>query len=166
MNFINFVRSQRPPVAKIHIQACVRQAATNLSIPEFKASNGWLQNFLRRSGVQSSFMLHGKGGTQLTSRTAELISEIKDQFANSNTRNIYNVDKSGLFCRMVPSRSYLSSNEQRKETRGTEFFKHKIRVTIIMCVNADGNHLLPVNYIGKSEHPICLRDSRCSSLSS
>ena len=69
LNFINFVRSERLPVTKSHIQACARQAATNLSLSEFKASNGWLQNFLRRSGVQYSFKLHGKGGTRLTSGT-------------------------------------------------------------------------------------------------
>ena len=44
---------------------------------------------------------------------------------------------------MGPSRSYLASNEHRKEARGTEFCKHKMRVTIVMCVNAKKMSLGP-----------------------
>ena len=71
VNFTNYVRSQRLPVTKSHLQECARQARINFNILEFKASNGWLQFFLRRSGVQSSFMFHGKGGTSMASGTAE-----------------------------------------------------------------------------------------------
>ena len=67
---------------------------------------------------------------------------------------------------MGPSRSYLEYNENIKETRGTEFHKHKMRVTTVMCVNSDGSDVLTVYCIGKSERSICLRDSRYSSLSS
>ena len=44
---------------------------------------------------------------------------------------------------MGPSKSYLASNEHRKETRGTEFHKHKMHVTIVMCVNAKKMSLGP-----------------------
>ena len=40
-----------------------------------------------------------------------------------------------------------------------------MRANIVMCVNADGSHVLPVYYIGKSERPMRLQDSRYSSLS-
>ena len=71
-----------------------------MKISESKTSNGWLQNFLRQSGVQSSFKLRGKGGTSMFSGTAEQISEMKDQLANNETRNIYNFDEFRLFYRM------------------------------------------------------------------
>ena len=77
---------------------------------------------------------------------------------------VYNVDESGLFYRMGPSR--LARNENRKETHGTEFLKHKMRVTIVICVNADGSHVFPAYYIGKPDRPVCLRDPKFSSLSS
>ena len=104
------------------------------------------------------------GGIQLISGTAERLSEIEDPLDNYDTKNICNVYESGIFYRMGPSRSYLASNEHRKETHGTELYKQKMHVTIVKCVNADGSHILPVNYIGKPERPICLRDSRYSSL--
>ena len=43
--------------------------------------------------------------------------------------------------------TYLTRDEDRSTTRGTEMQKHKSRVSIVMCVNADGSHVLPVSYI-------------------
>ena len=58
---------------------------------------------------------------------------------------------------MGPSRTYLTAGECRASTRGTEMQKHKQRVTIVMCINADGSHAFPVYYIRKAEIPMCLQ---------
>ena len=73
------------------------------------------------------------------------------------------MDESGLFYRMGPSRTYLSGSESRKNTRGTEMTKHKERVTVVLACNADGSIFLPVNYIGASKKPRCMRNDRYKS---
>ncbi len=166
VEFIRFARSQRLPVMSCHIKSCASKAAQRAEITGFKASNGWMQNFLRRTPVQPSFKLHGKRNSELPATAEEKMKQIRQTLANYDISNIYNMDESGLFYRMGPSRSYLDGNEDRRETRGTSMQKHKKRVTIVLCVNADGSHNFPVQYIGHSAKPTALKDPRFSALKS
>ncbi len=54
----------------------------------------------------------------------------------------------------------LKAADKRHETRGTEFLKHKDRVTMVLSCNADGSHILPVRYIVASANPRCFRTGR------
>ena len=60
---------------------------------------------------------------------------------------------------MRPSRTYLIVAKCRVSARGTEMQKHKQRVTIFMCINADGSHAFPVYYAEKAKTAMCLRPS-------
>lgn len=62
--------------------------------------------------------------------------------------NVYNVDESGLFYRQRPNKAYLAPNENRRNTRGTDLQNHKQRMTISLCCNADGSHIVPTRHIG------------------
>ena len=88
---------------------------------------------------------------------AERMQEIREVSAQYQLKNIWNMDESGLFYRNGPRRSYLTSNENRSETRGTELQTHKQRVSIVMAVNADGSHSFPEHYIGQSQNAVCFR---------
>ena len=55
--FIAFAPDQHVPVSMHLIQERARMTAEIMGIDPFKASNGWLQNFLRRTSVQPSFKL-------------------------------------------------------------------------------------------------------------
>lgn len=156
-NFISFARSERLPVSFRMIQDRALLAAQRLGIPNFKASPGWIQRFLRRSPIQPSFRLHGKGSSSLPERHAEQMQQLQLIAADYDASNIYNVDESGLFYRMGPNRTYLTASENRAAVRGTDFLKHKSRVTIVLSCNSDGSHILPPCYIGNAETPRCFR---------
>ena len=158
VNFITFTRNQRLPVTMSLIQERAKMIAESLGIMNFAASRGWLDKFLRRSPIQPSFKLYGKGNASLPALHAERMNELRQIVSEYEVRNVYNMDESGLFYRMGPRRSYLSANERRSQTRGTEFNKHKERVTIVLSCNADGSHILPVQYIGSAANPRCFRD--------
>ena len=66
----------------------------------------------------------------MASGIAEQMSEIGERLTNYETRNICNVDESGLFHRMRAGQSYLACNEYGKKTLGTELHEHKMRITI------------------------------------
>ena len=162
--FINFARNQRLPVTRALIQQRAMIAAKNQGIVGFQASNGYVQKFLRRTRVHKSIRLHGRGGSALPGNHTQRMAEIQDIASQYSLSNIYNMDESGLMYRMGPRRSYLSGNENPSTTRGTDLQKYKARITIVLCVNADGSHSVPVRYIGNSAEPRCLRDLRFSSL--
>ena len=56
--------------------------------------------------------------------------------------------------------TYLTRDESRPATRGTEMQKDKRRVSIVMCVNADSSNVLPVSYVGTASNPKCFQDAR------
>ncbi|XP_066987502.1 tigger transposable element-derived protein 1-like [Macrobrachium rosenbergii] len=63
------------------------------------------------------------------------------------------MDKTGLFWKRMPSRTFLFKDELKK----TGFKAHKDRVTLIMCGNAAGFMIKP-GLIYKSKHPRALKN--------
>ena len=116
--------------------------------------------FLRRSSVQPSFTLRGKGDTSLPIGHDEYMSALQEITAQYSASNIYNMDKSGLFYRMAPRKTYPTGCENHRETRGTALIKHKDRITIVLACNADGSHKLPPRYIGTAKNPRYFRTSK------
>ena len=98
--------------------------------------------------------------------TDDRMQETRGILSTYELKNIYNVDESGFLYRIGPNRTYLTASENRAETRGTEMQKYKQRVSIEMCVNADGSHAFPVHYIGNYRNPMRLRSIQFSHLKS
>ena len=61
---------------------------------------------------------------------------------------------------------HLLSVGDFKAIRGTLLQKHKNRVTMVLCINGDGTHSVPVHCIGKSALPAALKDPTFSHLRS
>ena len=93
-----------------------RIAAQTCDVQNFKASNGCIENFLRRTEVQNSVRLHGRGNSDLPANHSERMAEIRSIAQGYSIRNIYNMDESGLFYRMCPRISYLSPDEKMKRS--------------------------------------------------
>ena len=109
------------------MQERARIAAKACDVLDFKACNGYIKKFLRRAQVHNSVRLHVRGNSALPANRSEGMAEISSIAQGYQLRNIYNMDKSGLFYRMRPRISYLSPDEKRKEVRGTELQRHKFR---------------------------------------
>ena len=95
--FIRFVRSQRLPVPSSHMKACEIRAAKEQGLDKLKASNDWLENYLGRKGVQSSFKIHGKGSAELPANSKERMAAIRSTLSSYTLSNAYNMDESALF---------------------------------------------------------------------
>ena len=74
--------------------------------------------------------------------------EIRDVLSQSDPKNIYSMDESGLFYRLVLSCTYQDASKKRSDTRRTELQKQKRRISIVMCADSDGSNILPVSYVG------------------
>jgi hypothetical protein len=62
--------------------------------------------------------------------------------------DVYNMDETGLFFRMLPDRSLVHVSEEKKGVK-----KAKERVTVALCANASGSHKLKPLVIGHSKKP-------------
>ena len=68
---------------------------------------------------------------------------------------IYNADQTGLYYRKLPNRMFVSP-EKRKKARGTKLMKDKDRITVMVCVAADGSQQ-PLCVVGTAIEPRCFK---------
>lgn len=125
-------------ISRAHIQARALREAEIRGVSGFSASDGWFRNWRRRYEVGASIRLYGEAGDVDTAAIEPVMRELRVQLINYDPKNIFNMDETGLFYRAMPSRTYLAYNESRKTVRGTKALKAKDRVTLVLCVNADG----------------------------
>ena len=98
--FIAFARSLGLPVTRELMQERALTTAITKGITNFKASNGYIENFMRRAGIQSSVRLHGRGGSTIPNGHEERMNQIQEICSMYPLQNIYNMDESGLFYRL------------------------------------------------------------------
>ncbi|XP_066139195.1 jerky protein homolog-like [Euwallacea fornicatus] len=103
----------------------------------FQASNSWLQNFKKHYGIR--FL---KIARENLSSQPELIAPCKQKLSEKIAKlqlgleQIFNANESGLYWKLLPDKTYVSSMEKTAPGRKTE----KQRITFLACANASGNH--------------------------
>ncbi len=121
----------------------------------FKASASWAGKFARDSGWRSQ-ALHGEAGEVNIEGLEPEIQKLRDLIAEYYLDNVFNMDKTGLFFKLLPNHSYVKV-EKARTARGSKFMKAKDRVTLYVATNATGTDLVPLSIIGKSQNPRCLK---------
>ena len=117
---------------------------------EFSASNGWFENFKKRTGIRLLKIC----GEKLSADTAAIDPFIqslkaKIQEMGLTEEQIYNADETALYYRLLPDITYVAASE--KNAPGHK--KSKERVTLMLCSNATGTHKINPLVIGKSAKP-------------
>lgn len=138
-----------------------RKTAEKLGISthDFKASWGWFRNFRIRKGIKSA-LLYGEEGEVDKSDPVllEKLRKLSDKIREFDAENVYNMDETALFYRLLPRYSVLLPDEDISSLRGKK--KSKERVTLAVCSNATGSHKLPLTMLAKPKNPACLRNSQ------
>ncbi|XP_050526828.1 jerky protein homolog-like [Daktulosphaira vitifoliae] len=123
----------------------------NLKIEEsFNASQGWLFRFKTRHGIRQLDIQGECLSGDLTAATL-----FNDEFnsmlskLNLSPDQVYNADESGLFWKMLPSKTLAAQSE--KSAPGHKSSKE--RLTIMTCSNATGTHKIKLTVIGKAKKP-------------
>ena len=91
----------------------------------------------RQAGWRSK-ALHGEAGSVQADLVADDIAKLKVEINKYDVENVYNMDETGLFYKLLPNRSYVKP-EHRKDALGIKLMKAKDRVTLFIATNATGN---------------------------
>lgn len=124
---------------------------------DFAASAGWLDNFKKRFKIRQLTITGEKLSSDFSAVDPfqKLFLE-KVQELNLNPHQICNADESGLFWRVLPTKTLVHKDEDSAPGRK----RSKERITFMPCANASGSHKLKMLVIGKAANPRAFKDCR------
>ena len=131
--------------------------ALEVSGEQFKASNGWLDRFKRRTGIKAKF-LSGESRDVREEMVDSRRERLPVIFHGWHPRYIWNMDETGQFFRALPNRSLTEASQSCTGSK-----KSKDRLTCAFFVNARGGKDKPI-IIGKFANPGCFRGIQDRSL--
>ncbi len=126
---------------------------SNKPCPEF--SVGWLQKFQKRYKIQR-YIQHGEAGS-VSQTIEEEMKGLRTLAGEFQEDDIYNMDETGLYWRMTPSRGLATQSRPGLK-------KDKSRVSLVLCVNSTATDRLPIWIIGKAKTPRALRGVNVSTM--
>lgn len=119
---------------------------TDLGKGTFKASNGWLESFIKRNHRIFRTM-SGERGDVDNATVIEWKKRLPTICENYSPKNIFNMDETGLF---------FKDTFHLKNVDCAGGKKSKLRITVALCASMEGEKLQPL-VIGKASQPRCLK---------
>lgn len=117
---------------------------------EFKASRGWLHNFRKRAGI-CGVVRHGEAVSTDQKSAEDFATEFGACVHAQGyvPQQVFNCDETGLFWKKMPSRTFITKEEQKKPGHKPM----KDRLTLLLCSNASGDFKVKPLLIYHSENP-------------
>jgi hypothetical protein len=119
-------------------------------VKDFTASTGWLIRFCKRHGVNHRLRQGeaGEANQRGVEEARQAVPLVLSKLGATHD-DIYNMDETGLWFTAQPTKTYT------KQAKAVGVKKHSQRVTLALCCNASGSHLMMPLIIGKSKKPRC-----------
>ena len=146
-------RENNIPISGPIILAKAKDYATQLNMVDFKASSGWLKRFKERHTIRQ-LAINGERASVNPETVAEWIPELQKLISSYSSRDIYNMDESGLQFRALPDKTLAAGKDS---AAGTKVSKN--RLTVVLCCNMEGDFTKPL-VIGNSAKPRCFKNVR------
>ncbi|CAM4904757.1 unnamed protein product [Rotaria socialis] len=148
-------RSKNIPISGPLLQEQARQIRQQLggsNAGDFKASNGWLEKFRKRHGIQYR-TINGESASVDPATVDEWKKRLVVMIDKYNPNDVYNADETGLFFKALPNRSLVTAKDSCKGGK-----RSKERFTVLLCTNMTGTDKLKPLMIGKSANPRCFKN--------
>ncbi|GBN33005.1 Tigger transposable element-derived protein 4 [Araneus ventricosus] len=114
---------------------------------EFKASNGWLENFKKRHNIAFR-KLCGENASIDASSCKEWLSELPYLLKDYKADDVFNADKTGFFFQCFPNKTVAFKGEECQDGK-----QSKLRVTVLLAANQSDKEKLPPLMLGRSKKP-------------
>jgi len=144
-------RAKNIPISGPIIQSKACHIAEQMSIAEFKASNGWLESFKNRHNIVWH-QICGESNSIDVKNVDEWKVKLKIIIEEYKPKNIYNGDKTNLFYRALPNKTLSVKSE---ECKGGKLSKE--RLTVFLYANMEAEFQKPL-VIGKAQKPRCCKN--------
>ena len=130
--------------------------AEELKIDTFKASNGWLDGFMKRHNIVFKTMSGERGDVDIV--VEDWKSKLHELCQGYDPKDIFNMDKTGVFFKDGKRTTFAV---QGSDCAGGK--PAKDRITVALCASMAGEKLTSL-VIGKSRKPRCFNGIETSSL--
>lgn len=127
--------------------------AKTLGVNDFKPTTGYLAGLKKRAGLLFS-KKYGESVSVDNNVIEKWSTELSSIIRGYKPEDVYNLDETALFYRLMPSKTYSFSDES---THGCK--KSKDRITLVLITNADGTDRM-CSMIGKSAKPRAFRGQK------
>ena len=115
--FINEMTDKGVPVTEQIIRLKASEAAEQEQVTGFKASNGWISNFMRRKGIAVQ-VKHGDATSVSQVTINDWIAKLDLLLKDFDEDDIFNADQLGLFYSLLPSKTHAVKGRSRCFCRG------------------------------------------------
>ena len=129
-----------------------------MHIPDFIASDGWLDNFKKRHGITFKTVQGEAVAVNLQSLLDWKQQVLHPLLRKFSADDVFNLDEIGLFWQLLPNKTL---NFRREQCTGGK--KSKQRIILLVGANMSGTEKFPLLAIGKSKRPVPSRTKRLSS---
>lgn len=145
--------AKKLPVSGVLLQQKAKEIALELNVPEFKASNGWLEKFKTRHNLTFANIC-GESKDVDQQPVDNFREKLPEIIAGYDPKDIANCDETGLFFRAIPNKTLYPKGEKCFGGK-----RSKDRLTVLLCCFGDGTFEKPL-VIGKAENPRCFKNVR------
>ena len=141
-------REQNLPVVGDLIKEKALKLVELMHIPDFIASDGWLDNFKKRNGITFKTVQDEAAGVDLQPLLEWQQQVLQPLLRQFSADDVFNLDETGLFWRLLPNKTMSFRGE-----RCTGGKKSKHRITLLIGANMSGTEKFPLLAVGKSNRP-------------
>ncbi|XP_017789770.1 PREDICTED: tigger transposable element-derived protein 1-like [Habropoda laboriosa] len=147
----------------LQIYKHLRETGESPLNPEFVASKGWFDRFKKRFSLQN-MKIPRKSASIDTEAAKAYTKELQRIIAQRgySPRQVFNAAKTSFWWKKLPKITFIT-NEGKKVTRS--FSLSSDRVTLLMCSNATGDHIVKPMLVYRSLNPRAMRNVNKNALS-
>ena len=149
--------ARRAPISGPLIQEQAKIFAEEMGNTVFKASNGWLESFLKRHNIVFKTM-SGERGDVDDSVCEDWKKKLPDICEGYEPKDIFNMDETGVFFRAGKRTTFVVKGS---DCAGGK--RSKERITVALTASMTGEKLKPL-VIAKSRQPRCFKGIDSSKL--
>nr|XP_015913217.2 tigger transposable element-derived protein 4-like [Parasteatoda tepidariorum] len=153
VRWLKHARSQNVPISSVILKEKAMEIAKELNIEDFHCSNGWLERFKDRNCLSFKTICGEAAAVDGDAIENWRNSVLKDILSRFDASNVFNLDETGLFYRLLPDKTLSFKGEKCTTGKAS-----KQRLTLLLGANMNGNEKLKPLVIGKSKRPRCFKN--------